>query len=103
MDRFARLRRVLSFVGLMVVPATTVGCYDILGLGNFTNQCPEVAEGKDCPDAGAAGSTGSSSSGGSALCVPGTQKACLYGGPSATKDVGACKAGLQTCNQLFGP
>lgn len=30
-------------------------------------------------------------------CEPGSKKDC-YGGPAATKDVGACKGGTQTCN-----
>ena len=30
-------------------------------------------------------------------CEPGSEKAC-YGGPNATKDVGACQGGTQTCN-----
>ena len=33
------------------------------------------------------------------ICEPGSQAAC-YDGPPGTQDVGTCKAGLQTCNDL---
>jgi hypothetical protein len=35
---------------------------------------------------------------GDCQCEPGSQIACYTAGPEETKDVGACKSGLQTCN-----
>ncbi len=58
---------------------------------------------------GAATSTSSSSAGGggaggSGACTPGATQAC-YSGPPNTMNLGACKAGAQTCQDdgTFGP
>jgi hypothetical protein len=53
---------------------------------------------------GGAGST-TGAGGGAPFCVPGSTKPC-YTGPEGTKDIGACKGGLATCDaqgSAFGP
>ena len=87
--------------------AAIAGCGQILGLGSFENECGGDLDAACTPGTGGAGSTSTTSTnagGGSGLCQPGAMRAC-YDGPDATRHVGICKDGMQTCgnNGLYGP
>ena len=52
---------------------------------------------EDCSDGKDNDCNGTVDDGPGCACKPGETRSC-YSGPPATKDVGACKAGTQTCN-----
>ena len=63
-----------------------------------------TATGTPTGGAGGGGVGGMGGQGGT-LCTPGAEQSC-YDGPAETEGIGACKAGIQTCNangQAYGP
>ncbi|HEY4121555.1 MAG TPA: hypothetical protein VGM56_27005, partial [Byssovorax sp.] len=82
--------RVLIPGALLIVAS----CGDILGLGDFKNDCGGDLDVLCTPD-GAGGASG--------LCQPGTSAPC-YDGPDGTLGRGICKGGTKTCGSdgLYG-
>ncbi len=88
-QKHPRLRRALLAVAATLIVAASASCAQILGLGDYTNECDAVKEGKACPDAG--------------LCMPGEKTDC-YSADPATEGKGICHGGTKTCGSdgLFG-
>lgn len=98
------------WLGLLV---SLAACGNILGLDGFTDETRSTATTTGAGGSGAggkgaggsgiggkgAGGKGAAGGGGGAgmFCVPGSNKACAYGGLAGTENVGACHAGVETC------
>src|SRR5438445_412349 len=102
--------------GLLAAAALTVGCASAASPEQIqqstVNDGGSTSDfaGQQCVD-GAACVTGSpgacgagkvSCQGGALTCVPASTTQACYSGPAATRDVGTCKSGTQTCIGALG-
>lgn len=82
-----RLNQAILGLGVLV-GGCAAGCQIVIDVGDWV-----VVETDATSTGGAAGSGGS---GGAPACMPGEIQSC-YDGPPDTAEVGACRAGVQTC------
>src|SRR5438874_901074 len=105
------------FCGLVAATALTVGCASAAspeqvlqstvgdgggGASDFAGQ--PCVEGAACTtgNQGACGAGKVACQGGAATCVPASTTQSCYSGAAATRDVGTCKSGTQTCIGALG-
>jgi hypothetical protein len=93
--------RVQHVIGLAAAITLGGGCLQAIGFKEATLDPSCCAGGGGSGGSRVAGSstaTGGGEGGGATGCDPGTTRSC-YSGDVATENVGACKAGTQTCSQ----